>query len=115
MDDYFKLLYICTTYIIFLLSCIASVHMYVRMYRVWVCVCVCVYLFDTVMQCVGEVCVYYVRIGACGRVYLFNAAHTHTHTHTHTHRNVMVKVEKRCQHNIVVFDMCADCGLNLRK
>ena len=38
-----------------------------------------------------------------------------THTHTHNHRSVMVKVEKKCQHDIVVFDMCADCGLNLRK
>ena len=44
---------------------------------------------------------------------------TRTHTHTHTPcrplRRVMVKVEKKCQHDIVVFDMCADCGLNLRK
>ena len=33
----------------------------------------------------------------------------------HVCRSVVVKVEEKCQHDIVVFDMCADCGLNLRK
>ena len=39
---------------------------------------------------------------------------THAY-HICSDRSIMVKVEKKCQHDIVVFDMCADCGLNLKK